>query len=106
MNTLDNTTKKIVKGMIQRAAKLRNKNPKNMSLIDEMTEEAIKRAKDEMLEGADTKIKNHIIAKIDTSRAFNIPWEELGDTFCGRRQFYIYRSNYMYLIAVHMGIAS
>lgn len=106
--TIDEDIKKIIKAAVHGDEKRRKRKSKGtLTEFDKSADRAIVKAKNEMdLEGFDEEARQHIINKIYTSLLYNTPWENLGDTYCCRRLFYEYRRQFMYLVALNMGMVS
>lgn len=104
MVSVDNDTKKIIKAIIHSDEKRKKrKKAGSQTAFDALADNAIKEAKAQLLEGVDDKeIRKHIVNKIHQSLLYNTPWECLGETYCCRRLFYEYRTEYIKLISVNM----
>lgn len=75
------------------------------SSFSKRTAEAIRKAKDDMdVGGIAPDVRKVIIEKIYQSIAYSQPWEQLGETYCYRGQFYQYRKQFCYLVAENMGL--
>ena len=100
------TTKKIVRAALQdTAARSKRRAAGKLTKFDKMMESATKAARGDMImPGFAPEIKNIVTDKIIDSIANNEPWERMGDTYCGREMFYNLRLQYIYHVAVRMGI--
>ncbi|MDL2250465.1 hypothetical protein LJC51_07430 [Lachnospiraceae bacterium OttesenSCG-928-J05] len=103
---LDSKSKKIVKAIMARDEERQQRQQSGVATdFDNTVKAAIAYAtKHITLEGVTPSARTHIIAKLYKSLADGTPWEHLGDTYCCRRLFYQYRTEYCYLVASHMGI--
>jgi hypothetical protein len=104
--SIDEDTKKIVKAAVHGDERRQKRKRKGqLTTFDIAAAEAIKAAKEELqLEGCDKEVQRLIIDKIYTSLLYNTPWENLGETFCCRRLFYEYRRQFMYIVALRLGM--
>lgn len=103
---IDQNTKKIVKGIVQsEEARERRRKKGQETEFDIKVEEAIRKAQEEMvIRNCCAGSRITIIHKLHESLEDNRPWEKMGDTLCHRRLFYAYRIQYMWRIAVNLGI--
>ena len=100
------TTKKIVRAALQDTdARSKRRAAGKLTKFDKMMESATKAARGDMImPGFAPEIKDIVTDKIIDSIANNEPWERMGDTYCGREMFYNLRLQYIYHVAVRMGI--
>lgn len=52
----------------------------------------------------DNAIRNTMQKKIYESIVYSIPYEYIGQTYCGRRRFYEYRKEFIGMVAKEMGM--
>lgn len=106
IHTVDEDYRKIVRAVVHSDEKRRKrKRTGKATAFDLAAEAAIKQAKKELeLDGFSDDTRHVIIDKIYLSLLYNTPWELLGDTYVCRSLFYRYRTEFIYLVALHMGM--
>ena len=73
--------------------------------FDQMAADAVSSARQELrVPGMDTETRKNVVDKICESLEKTLPWEVLGDTYMGRRQFYQLRAEFVCLVAKHLGM--
>lgn len=103
-NNLEEDYKRIVRALIHSDAARKKRIRKGTATdFDIKADRAIKDAMSELqIEGFTKQAQKELTKKLYQSLQYNTPWELLGDTMVCRSLFYRYRSQLMYLVAVHM----
>ena len=103
---LDDDEKRIVRAIIHGDSKRRKRiQDGNASAFDRSAAAAVDKAIDEFtLTGITGQAREVITQKVIQSIADCTPYELIGETYCGRRQFYEHRRRFCHLVAVNMGI--
>ena len=104
--TLDRGTKQIVMVIMHAVPARRARRRAGKSTeFDTRADNAIKSAeKDITLEGYTGRERRNLLFKLRESLTYNIKWEDMEDIYCCRNVFYRYRKEYLYLVALHMGM--
>lgn len=103
---IDRNTKMIVKGlMAKERERKRRRRRHQLTEFDKLVDEATKKA-DGMAstEGFCREARDIVISGIHKSLGEGVPWEKLDDVYVGRRFFYELRTEYMYNVAVELGL--
>lgn len=106
MKKINDNVKTIVKAVIKdSAARRRRKAAGEQTVFDRTADAAIEAALSQLaMPKMAAAIRKEVLAKIMDSLEHNMPWETVGDTYMGRRQFYGLRNEFIYLVARNMGM--
>lgn len=98
--------KAIVKAVMKdRSGRDKRKARGEMTQFDQMAADAISSARQELrVPGMDAETRKNVVDKLCESLEKTLPWEVLGDTYMGRRQFYQLRAEFVCLVAKHLGM--
>ena len=91
--------------MKDRSGRDKRKARGEMTQFDQMAADAVSSARQELrVPGMDAETRKNVVDKICESLEKTLPWEVLGDTYMGRRQFYQLRAEFVCLVAKHLGM--
>lgn len=94
--------KKIIKGNDKRYDR---KKQQKESPFDDLAIRMIEMALDETcINIKDDELRKKLQVKIYESLVHGIPYEYMGETYCGRRQFYEYRNKFILNLADYFGM--
>ena len=103
---VDEQKKAIVKAIMKdRQGRDKRRNKGEQTQFDVLAADAVSSARRDLrVPEMDAETRKVVVDKICESLEKTIPWEVLGDTYMGRRQFYQLRSEFIYLVARNMGM--
>ena len=103
---VDEQKKAIVKAIMKdRQGRDKRRNKGEQTQFDVLAADAVSSARRDLrVPEMDAETRKVVVDKICESLEKTIPWEVLGDTCMGRRQFYQLRSEFIYLVARNMGM--
>lgn len=101
----DYYTTNFVKTVLRRAVQLSRRHTQGNAEFDAAVLSAVAAARKELeLPAMDPGARKQLIDRIVLSLTQNLPYELVGETYCSRRRFYYFRSDFVRLVALHMGV--